>query len=325
MEIYKVTKTSKGIVLSDFDSNKVMDVDTKIVRLSVRRKAVAAGQVIVVMNDGKVARKHPNAVPALKAEGLEDMKKSYHGERANQDPSAMFANLENLTKMVARGIQPSLIVSGMSGMGKTYLVKKTLNSFPTNYSESGHLEEGKDYIHIKGRASASGVYATLYNYSDKIVIFDDCDTVLQYQDAVNLLKGALDSYDTRKLSYISQKPLKDEEGNKIPSSFEFTGKVIFITNKAQKDIDDALVSRSFITDISMNINQMFNRIEELMESVEPKLPLKSKVEALSILKDLYKEYQGVDVNMRTFIKAARICAMGIPNAKQMCAEQICRA
>jgi hypothetical protein len=43
------------------------------------------------------------------------------------------------------------------------------------------------------------------------------------------------------------------------------------------------------------------------------------------MKGLEKKYDGVEINLRSFIKACRICAMGFENAEGMVAEQIIKA
>ena len=53
-----------------------------------------------------------------------------------RDPKVMFNNLERLTKMVGRGIQPSLVITGGAGLGKTYLVKKTLTDMGLRRSKA---------------------------------------------------------------------------------------------------------------------------------------------------------------------------------------------
>jgi hypothetical protein len=229
----------------------------------------------------------------------------------------MFGNLERLTKMVGRGIQPSLVITGMAGVGKTHLVKETLKGMG--------LTESKDFVHFKGRATAAGLFITLYQNSDKIIVLDDCDSVFKDDDAVNILKAALDSYDTRKISYISSKPLKDEYGDPIPPHFEFTGRIIFISNIHQSKLDEAIRSRSFVSDITMNTTQMFTRMEQLMEGMERSIPIAAKQQALEIMKRLDSKFAGIDVNLRSFIKAARICAMGFDNPEEMIAEQIIAA
>ena len=199
-------------------------------------------------------------------------------------------------------------------MGKTHLVKNTL--------EGMGLRESYDFVHFKGRATAAGLFITLYENSDKIIVLDDCDSVFRDDDAVNILKGALDSYDTRKISYITTKALKDEFGGEVPRHFEFTGRVIFISNISQSKLDEAIRSRSFVADVDLTTDQMFARMEQLIDKMESRIPVAAKQQALELMKQLDKEFDGLEINLRSFIKAARICAMGFENPKMMIAEQI---
>ena len=280
------------------------------------RTAEANREVLMVSGNGRVVRVAA-ATAGVAVAPATPAKMSFLSVIDSRDPEVMFDNLTRLTKMVGRGIQPSLVITGMAGVGKTHLVKETLKQMG--------LRESYEFVHFKGRTTAAGLYITLYQNSDKIVIFDDCDSVFKDEDAVNLLKAALDSYDTRRISYISSKPLKDEYGEPLPAHFEFTGKVIFISNINQSKLDAAIRSRSFVSDISMNTTQMFTRMEQLMETMEPSIPLAAKQQALSIMKELDAKYAGIDINLRSFIKAARICAMGFEDPTMMVAEQIIAA
>ncbi len=78
--------------------------------------------------------------------------------------------------------------------------------------------------------SAIGLYSKLYEFSDSknILVFDDCDSILLDDVALNLLKGALDSGKKRVISWLSESSALRREG--IPDRFEFKGSVIFITN-----------------------------------------------------------------------------------------------
>jgi len=280
------------------------------------RNAEKNREVLFVATNGRVTRM-PAAEAGVSVKAPEPMKVSFMAVREKRDPQEMFTNLERLTKMVGRGIQPSLVVTGGAGMGKTHLVKQTL-------ADMG-LDESTDFVHFKGRATPAGLFITLYENSDKIIVLDDCDSVFKDDDAVNILKGALDSYDSRKISYITSKPLKDTDGNELPRHFEFTGRIIFISNIAQSKLDEAIRSRSFVADIDMTQDQMFTRIEQLMPKMETRIPLAAKTQALQLMKELNVEFSGLDVNLRSFIKAARICAMGFDNPKMMIAEQIIEA
>jgi Cdc6-like AAA superfamily ATPase len=280
------------------------------------RNAEKNREVLFVSSTGRVTRL-PGVEAGISVKAAAVSKLSFMTVREARDPQEMFTNLERLTKMVGRGIQPSLVVTGGAGTGKTHLVKQTL-------SDMG-LVESTDFVHFKGRATPAGLFITLYENSDKIIVLDDCDSVFKDDDAVNILKGALDSYDNRKISYITTKQLKDEFGGEVPRHFEFTGRIIFISNISQSKLDEAIRSRSFVADIEMSQDQMFTRIEQLMSKMETRIPVVAKEQALQLMKELNAEFEGLDINLRSFIKAARICAMGFDNPKMMIAEQIIAA
>ena len=308
MQIYQPVRVGKKLVARHVDTKAI--APKSLIRAIQIRNAEANNELLMVSASGRVTRIENNN-PKLQPEAP---KMSFMSVIEKRDPQQMFSNLERLTKMVGKGIQPSLVITGSAGTGKTFLVKNTLTKMG--------LKESNEFVHFKGRATAAGLFVTLYDNCDKIIVLDDCDSVFKDPDAVNMLKAALDSYDTRNISYITSKPLKDQFGTHLPRSFEFTGKIIFISNLDQSTLDEAIRSRSFVSDISMTTEQMFMRIEGLMEKMEDKIPTKAKQQAMTIMKELHEKYDGISVNLRSFIKAARICAMGFENAKDMVAEQI---
>jgi hypothetical protein len=91
-----------------------------------------------------------------------------------------------------------------------------------------------------------------------MLVFDDCDSILVDDVALNLLKGALDSGSKRKISWLAESRALRNEG--IPDSFNFNGSIIFITNlkfdkmKSQKLKDhlDALQSRCHYLDLTLD-------------------------------------------------------------------------
>ena len=244
---------------------------------------------------------------------MENQKVNFIEAMGKRNPSEMFENLERYVDMVIRRIQPSVLLTGAPGMGKTYLVTKALK-------EKG-FDNGNQYIIIKGRTTGPGLYRALYENKGKIIVFDDCDSVFKDADGVNLLKAALDSYDERHISFISSKPMKDGDGMYIPSTFKFTGSVIFISNLNQKQIDSAVRSRSFTVDIDLTPEQLLQRMEDKLEFVEPKVPLKDRRLALKALKEIHRKFEGVELNFRSLIKAIRIKQTGFVDWHMMVAEQ----
>jgi hypothetical protein len=168
-----------------------------------------------------------------------------------------FEILDEMTKAAVAGDVRAMIVSGPPGVGKSYGVEKIVEAACLFDKISGKRLRAEV---VKGSATALGLYATLYKYSDKncVLVFDDCDSILLDDVALNLLKGALDSGKKRKISWLSDSNVLRREG--IPDSFNFNGTVIFITNlkfdkmKSQKLRDhlDALQSRCHYLDLTLD-------------------------------------------------------------------------
>ena len=206
------------------------------------------------------------------------------------DINQKFNFLKNLTQMVINGITPSIVIVGSGGLGKTHTVKSTITE--SNIDENA-------YTFIKGYSTARGLYNTLYDNNGKIIIFDDCDSVLDDRVAVNILKSALDSYDSREISWLS-KMAKSEE---YPNKFEFTGRIIFISNKRKSSIDGAILSRSLTVDLTMTSSEKIVRMKHILPHILPDYETKIKEEALNFL-DLNKDK--CQLNLRTLIMISKI-------------------
>jgi hypothetical protein len=168
-----------------------------------------------------------------------------------------FDILHEMTKACVGGDIRAMIVSGPPGVGKSFGVEQEIEKATMFDKISGKRLRAEV---VKGSASPIGLYKTLYKYSDPncVIVFDDCDSILLDDVALNLLKGALDSGKKRKISWLSESRALNNEG--IPDSFEFKGSAIFITNlkfdkmKSQKLRDhlDALQSRCHYLDLTLD-------------------------------------------------------------------------
>ena len=168
-----------------------------------------------------------------------------------------FEILTEMTKAATSGDIRAMIVSGPPGVGKSFGVEQEVEKACLFDKIAGKKLRAEV---VKGSATPIGLYQTLYKYSDAncVLVFDDCDSILVDDVALNLLKGALDSGKKRKISWLSESSTLRREG--IPDSFEFKGSVIFITNlkfdqmKSQKLRDhlDALQSRCHYLDLTLD-------------------------------------------------------------------------
>ena len=168
-----------------------------------------------------------------------------------------FEVLTEMTKAATAGDIRAMIVSGPPGVGKSFGVEQEIEKATLLDQIAGRRLRAEV---VKGSATPLGLYQALYKYSDSncVLVFDDCDTILFDDVSLNLLKGALDSGKSRKISWLSESRALKDEG--IPNSFTFKGSVIFITNlkfdkmKSQKLKDhlDALQSRCHYLDLTLD-------------------------------------------------------------------------
>jgi len=221
-----------------------------------------------------------------------------------------FGFVEKLVTMVATGVQPSAVITGEGGLGKTYTVTKTLeNHGYKDISDLADFQVGsvintrKCFTMVKGFSTAKGLYRTLFENNKSIIVFDDCDAVLKDPIALNLLKGALDSYGKRIISWNAD--MRDDD---LPRSFNFEGRVIFISNMDQDKIDQAIRSRSMMIDLSMTLDQKIDRMEYIANSAEflPEYDAVAKKDALALIREVGADAK--EISLRTLISVTKIRA-----------------
>ena len=228
-------------------------------------------------------------------------------------------DIYQISRRVGAGAFNSLFISGRAGTGKTYNVERALK-------DEG-LVEDQDYVLVSGAASVIMMYKKFYQYRTGTLVFDDCDAVFRDENGRNLMKAALDTKAVRKISYLKKtKAVYDPrdvdpeeefnllEAGVVPNTFEFSGRVIFISNlpKDKADPDGAIRSRSILIDVNPDDSTLMERMKKLLPHLEPTdMPMKEKEEIYEFMK------QAKDVSMRTFVKAAGFKMAGLPNWKRM--------
>ncbi len=143
----------------------------------------------------------------------------------------------------------SMIVSGAPGIGKSWNIMKRLQEL--------HDCAEINYTYLNGKCSAGGLYEALYEARSKysVLLLDDVE-VFDSDDKLNLLKAALDTGETRKISWMSRTQTT------LPKQFAFNGAVVFITNVnlAQQALQQnalgqhtkAVLSRSVFVDLEIH-------------------------------------------------------------------------
>ena len=265
--------------------------------------------------DGKVVvrSKYESAVKARLAEmsgTIVEAQKAFEEKSERFDINTRFGFVEKLVTMVASGVQPSAVVTGEGGLGKTYTVTKTLEAHGykdisdlADFQVGAVINTRKCFTFVKGYSTAKGLYRTLFENNKSIIVFDDCDAVLKDPVALNILKGALDSYGKRIISWNAD--MRDDD---LPKSFNFEGRVIFISNMAQDKIDQAIRSRSMMIDLSMTTNQKIDRMEHISKLDEflPEYDATVKSDALALIRAIKDDVK--EISLRTLIAVAKVRA-----------------
>ena len=182
-----------------------------------------------------------------------------------------FQILEDMTKACKKGDVRAMIVTGPPGVGKSFGVEKVLGKHDMIATLG---ERPAKYQVVKGAMSAIGLYCKLFNYADKdnVLVFDDCDSILQEDLSLNILKAALDSKASRRIHWNTDSFKLRNEG--VPDSFEFKGSCIFITNikfenvksKKMRDHLEALESRCHYIDLTIDTDrEKMLRIKQITE------------------------------------------------------------
>lgn len=167
---------------------------------------------------------------------------------------AQFSVMEGLVEQVATGDIRGLIISGPAGIGKTHNVTKVLNNY-VNYTAPLMGADAKLEV-CAGHMTSVGLVEALWRNrsASNTLVLDDIDTVLEKLDALNLLKAALDSGDSRTVSYMAQNASLRKQG--IPQQFPYNGSIILITNQDMENNTSkmaphfkALISRCYYFDL----------------------------------------------------------------------------
>ena len=200
------------------------------------------------------------------------------------DPDIVFEELDDYVTMSAKELLPALLITGQGGIGKSYNVEKILDKFGNRH---------ETWERVKGKASAAAMYNTLWYNRNKIIVFDDCDSVFKDPDAINVLKGALDNNNFREISWATkgegmvytldlddnkeiaqrcEEWSQDHHGKEgIPNHFIFEGEVIFISNLTKAEIykkDSALLTRCTCVDIVLNAQGVMKRIQTVLPYIK---------------------------------------------------------
>ncbi len=238
-------------------------------------------------------------------------------------------DLSNMLKFMLKGATNAVFVAGRGGTGKTQTVEDTLQ-------EQG-LSDGEGYFKVTGSASPAAIYETLYKNKKGVILFDDCDGALDTQDGRNLIKAATDTKNVRKVSWLKKSKAyydpslegdhdedgDDDIGERLPTYFDFAGKVVFISNLSMRklDPDGALKTRGMMTELNPSNHEMYQFMELIYDKVRlsgtNELSKGKRKEVVLELRHIIADSPEGTVNLRLLVRALNLAATGLPDWQRM--------
>jgi hypothetical protein len=188
-----------------------------------------------------VARSHFVPGASATVESVEQMPEETD-DQIKDRINERFRILREMSVGAAEGKVRGMVITGAPGVGKSHDVEMALARFDLINRMSFNPDASDQdvrrmtssggynppYGFVKGHMSPVALYKTLYDKSGKgdVLVLDDCDGVLFDEQALGLLKAALDTTKRRVLSWNTDNRSEDAP----PTRFEFNGSIIFITN-----------------------------------------------------------------------------------------------
>ena len=316
VEDFKVGKDGEGYVTVDGSSQP--GFPERNIRVKCRQGAYsAAGAVSKPIPQGvsmltALKSKKGETVTDFRQVKIEDSAVAHDTDEQIIERTRMrFQILQDMTQAVKGGDVRAMIVTGPPGVGKSFGVEEVLAKDDL-FDMMGQRKP--KYEIVKGAMSAIGLYSKLYKYSDpkSILVFDDCDSILLDDVALNILKAALDSSKKRTISWNTDSRVLRSEG--VPDKFDFKGGAIFITNLKFENVRSkklqehlaALESRCHYIDLRMDTDrEKMLRIKQIVKD-----GMLDSYELEDIAKDevvnFIDEHRNVmrELSLRTVLKVA---------------------
>jgi len=254
--------------------------------------------------------------------GLQEVQQKFDSQ-VYANPDTVFEDIEDLLSVVAMKQWRTLVICGSGGLGKTWHITQGPRSLQALLGP-----EGEEWTYHSGtKAAPFSFYKTLFQERDKIIVFDEADSLLKNPDIVMMLKPILDTSGSNYAEYMSGTEnmvgksegaindyceMVDEEiasgaqigvgknDVKLPSKFKFTGGMIFISNMRASEIEGAIMSRSIFVDVYLAQQDVIKRIRSIAVTQAPSLGI-SKEEADAIVNALASGSTGpkIDVTYMT--------------------------
>jgi hypothetical protein len=229
-------------------------------------------------------------------------------EKDYKDPVEVVQDLnEQYLEFLDNDEQRFMISAGGAGIGKSYGFNKMAELLNMKPFEEGDSPGDGDYDIFEAPDVNSGkqLLNILKAHNGKIIVFDDNDKVLKRADCASVMKKATATTGKRIVG----------DPDDIKQNFEFTGRIIIMTNKdlaqlSESEDTKAIISRAMmVSEIYMTVPETIQVMESRYQDYEfkqaPRLEdenedKKERDEILNLIKKNQKNIDPSQFTTRTF-------------------------
>lgn len=229
-------------------------------------------------------------------------------EKDYKDPVEVVQDLnEQYLEFLDNDEQRFMISAGGAGIGKSYGFNKMAELLNMKPFEEGDSPGDGDYDIFEAPDVNSGkqLLNILKAHNGKIIVFDDNDKVLKRADCASVMKKATATTGRRIVG----------DPDDIKQNFEFTGRIIIMTNKDLSQLSEnedtkAIISRAMmVSEIYMTVPETIEVMESRYQDYEfkqaPRLDdeaddKKERDEILNLIKKNQKNIDPAQFTTRTF-------------------------
>ncbi len=180
-------------------------------------------------------------------------------------PITKYSQLDLYLGKFAAGDLGLVLLLGRHGTGKSEGVRRALNILSSDRHTPA--EGGPQVLCVEGHMRPYGLYCSLWEYRDRVVVLDDLDKLYADADCVRILKPLCNTERSKRITWLSNMTLR---GGDIPPSFGTTSRVILIANEWRTLNPNvrALEDRAIILHFDPSNSEVHRRVGEWFQDQE---------------------------------------------------------
>ena len=196
-----------------------------------------------------------------------------------------------------------ILITGETGLGKSYCVINTLK------------QEKVDFCYLNTWTTALELYKYLFNNNSKIIVFDDVVQLLDNPKNIGILQSALWEVNGKR---IITNNTTDKVLEGCPKIFEFTGKIIIISNELKETNEHikSVKERCLPLELNFTFNEKLKIMKEISKKPYKDTTQQLRDNALNMLISCV-DVSTENLNFRSLIRAYECLIFDKSKAKDM--------